>query len=102
MSEQISVMVVDDHPMWRDGVSRDLEGAGFTVVATAEGDAAAIETSELTPEDDAAVVVRLVREHLTLVDLAVELSARGHKVLMIGDGLKVSIGKKRHALVRLG
>ena len=41
MSEQISVMVVDDHPMWRDGVSRDLEGAGFTVVATAEGVATA-------------------------------------------------------------
>ncbi|RIS90679.1 DNA-binding response regulator, partial [Mycobacteroides abscessus] len=27
-SEQISVMVVDDHPMWRDGVSRDLQAAG--------------------------------------------------------------------------
>ncbi|MBC9955709.1 response regulator transcription factor [Yimella sp. cx-51] len=30
-----TVMVVDDHPMWRDGVSRDLTGAGFEVVATA-------------------------------------------------------------------
>ncbi|MDN5548870.1 MAG: DNA-binding response regulator, partial [Rhodococcus sp. (in: high G+C Gram-positive bacteria)] len=30
-------MVVDDHPMWRDGVSRDLEAASFTVSATAEG-----------------------------------------------------------------
>ncbi len=38
---QISVMVVDDHPMWRDGVSRDLEAAGFTVAATAEGVASA-------------------------------------------------------------
>src|SRR4051794_28597392 len=28
-------MVVDDHPMWRDGVARDLTEAGFTVVATA-------------------------------------------------------------------
>ena len=27
------VMVVDDHPMWRDAVSRDLEQAGFEVVA---------------------------------------------------------------------
>jgi DNA-binding NarL/FixJ family response regulator len=33
----VTVMVVDDHPMWRDGVSRDLEAAGFTVSATAEG-----------------------------------------------------------------
>ena len=35
--QYISVMVVDDHPMWRDGVSRDLEAAGFTVAATADG-----------------------------------------------------------------
>jgi DNA-binding NarL/FixJ family response regulator len=28
------VMVVDDHPMWRDSVSRDLGEAGFQVVAT--------------------------------------------------------------------
>ncbi|TWP38997.1 response regulator [Leekyejoonella antrihumi] len=38
-SETTTVMVVDDHPMWRDGVSRDLEAAGFEVVATA-GDVA--------------------------------------------------------------
>ncbi len=31
----ISVMVVDDHPMWREGVARDLGEAGFEVVATA-------------------------------------------------------------------
>jgi DNA-binding NarL/FixJ family response regulator len=31
----IRVMVVDDHPMWRDGVARDLTEAGFAVVATA-------------------------------------------------------------------
>ncbi|HET7351879.1 MAG TPA: response regulator transcription factor [Marmoricola sp.] len=28
-------MVVDDHPMWREGVARDLTEAGFDVVATA-------------------------------------------------------------------
>ncbi|MCX4833053.1 response regulator transcription factor [Streptomyces sp. NBC_00006] len=31
----IKVMVVDDHPMWRDAVARDLGAAGFEVVATA-------------------------------------------------------------------
>ncbi|MBA0124008.1 response regulator transcription factor [Haloechinothrix sp. YIM 98757] len=31
----LSVMVVDDHPMWRGGVARDLEERGFTVPATA-------------------------------------------------------------------
>jgi len=30
-----TVMVVDDHPMWRDAVARDLAAAGFDVVATA-------------------------------------------------------------------
>jgi DNA-binding NarL/FixJ family response regulator len=34
MSEQIRVMVVDDHPMWRTGVARDLAEAGYDVVAT--------------------------------------------------------------------
>ena len=32
----VRVMVVDDHPMWRDAVARDLAAAGFDVVATAE------------------------------------------------------------------
>jgi len=31
----IRVMVVDDHPMWRDAVARDLAESGFDVVATA-------------------------------------------------------------------
>ncbi|NJC82665.1 response regulator [Planosporangium mesophilum] len=29
----VRVMVVDDHPMWRDGVARDLDEAGYEVVA---------------------------------------------------------------------
>jgi DNA-binding NarL/FixJ family response regulator len=33
--EAIRVMVVDDHPMWRDAVERDLQAAGFDVVAVA-------------------------------------------------------------------
>lgn len=32
--EPIRVMVVDDHPMWREGVARDLAEAGHEVVAT--------------------------------------------------------------------
>jgi DNA-binding NarL/FixJ family response regulator len=31
----VTVMVVDDHPMWREAVARDLTEAGFEVVATA-------------------------------------------------------------------
>ena len=32
---RLRVMVVDDHPMWRDAVANDLEAAGLEVVATA-------------------------------------------------------------------
>jgi DNA-binding NarL/FixJ family response regulator len=36
MDEQsVRVMVVDDHPMWRDAVERDLTAAGFQIVAVA-------------------------------------------------------------------
>ncbi|WP_424183600.1 response regulator [Actinokineospora sp. G85] len=53
----ISVMVVDDHPMWRDGVARDLAERGFDVCATAA---------------DAATAVRVagtVRPDVVLMDL---------------------------------
>src|SRR3954470_12445641 len=36
------VMVVDDHPMWRDAVARDLQEAGHEVVATAADGAEAV------------------------------------------------------------
>jgi DNA-binding NarL/FixJ family response regulator len=38
----IRVMVVDDHPMWRDAVARDLAEAGYDVVATAADGAKAL------------------------------------------------------------
>lgn len=41
-AEATTVMVVDDHPMWRDAVARDLEAAGLTVVATAGDGAQAV------------------------------------------------------------
>ena len=33
--DPIRVMLVDDHPLWREAVERDLAAAGFDVVATA-------------------------------------------------------------------
>lgn len=35
LEDAIRVMVVDDHPMWRDAVERDLMAAGFLVVGVA-------------------------------------------------------------------
>ncbi|GAA3023192.1 two component transcriptional regulator, LuxR family [Actinokineospora globicatena] len=53
----ISVMVVDDHPIWRDGVARDLSERGFEVRATA-GDA-----------PSAVRIARVVRPDVVLMDL---------------------------------
>ncbi|GAA4996039.1 response regulator transcription factor [Kitasatospora paranensis] len=51
MPDQVRVMVVDDHPMWRDAVSRDLAEAGFAVVATAgDGEEAVRRAQAVTPQ----------------------------------------------------
>lgn len=44
-------MIVDDHPMWRDAVSRDLAAAGFEVVATAEDGPQAVRRAQATKPD---------------------------------------------------
>jgi len=38
----VTVMVVDDHPIWREGVARDLGARGLDVVATAADAGAAV------------------------------------------------------------
>ena len=56
-SGEITVMIVDDHPMWREGVARDLGERGLRVVATA-------------PDADAAVrIATAVRPTVVLMDL---------------------------------
>jgi DNA-binding NarL/FixJ family response regulator len=53
----ITVMVVDDHPIWREGVARDLTDRGLRVVATA-------------PDADAAVrIATATRPQVVLMDL---------------------------------
>ncbi|MGH3357906.1 MAG: response regulator [Nocardioidaceae bacterium] len=44
----VRVMVVDDHPMWRDGVARDLGEAGYEVVATAADGGQALARAKAT------------------------------------------------------
>lgn len=57
MTDRITVMVVDDHPIWREGVARDLTERGLDVVATA-------------PDADAAVrIAKAVRPQVVLMDL---------------------------------
>ncbi|GAB17002.1 putative two-component response regulator [Gordonia effusa NBRC 100432] len=47
----LRIMVVDDHPMWREGVARDLADEGFEVVATADGVAAAARRARAVTPD---------------------------------------------------
>ena len=44
----ITVLVADDHPMWRDAVVRDLSEGGFSVVATAGTGAEAVRRAAAT------------------------------------------------------
>ena len=44
----ITVLVADDHPMWRDAVARDLTEGGFSVVATAGTGAEAVRRAAAT------------------------------------------------------
>ena len=54
-----TVMVVDDHPIWRDAVARDLAEDGFTVVATADGVAAARRRAAVVQPDVVVMDMRL-------------------------------------------
>lgn len=49
--DPIRVMVVDDHPMWRDAVARDLAEAGLDVVATAGDGEQAVRRAKATTPD---------------------------------------------------
>lgn len=61
MAEQtpLTVMVVDDHPIWRDAVARDLADNGFTVAATADGVAGARRRADVVKPDVVLMDMRL-------------------------------------------
>jgi len=52
-------MVVDDHPIWRDAVARDLAEDGYSVVATADGVAAARRRAAVVHPDVVVMDMRL-------------------------------------------
>ncbi|GAB3447153.1 response regulator transcription factor [Streptomonospora sediminis] len=55
----VRVMVVDDHPMWRDAVARDLAEAGLEVVATAGEGTKAVRVAPAARPDVAVVDLQL-------------------------------------------
>lgn len=70
----VSVMVVDDHPLWRDGVARDLTERGFLVAATA-GDT-----------ESAVRIAHAVRPDVVLMDLNLGTGSGVDAILgIVGD-----------------
>jgi DNA-binding NarL/FixJ family response regulator len=55
----VRVLVVDDHPMWRENVARDLTEAGFEVVGTAGDGEQAINVAKATRPDVAVLDLQL-------------------------------------------
>ncbi|MFF5179442.1 response regulator [Micromonospora sp. NPDC000316] len=66
-------MVVDDHPMWREGVARDLTEAGFLVVATSGEGRQAIRVAAAARPD--VVVLDLQLPDISGVDVVLGLRA---------------------------
>lgn len=79
----IRVMVVDDHPIWRDAVARDLTEAGFDVVATVGEGAQALRA--VAPVRPDVVVLDLQLPDTSGVDLTRSLLAAqpGVRVLIL-------------------
>jgi DNA-binding NarL/FixJ family response regulator len=89
----ITVMVVDDHPMWREGVARDLTEAGFDVVATASNGTEALTRAaacrprvvvldlQIPAPNGVEVTARLVKEDPTCRVLILSASGEQEDVL---------------------
>jgi DNA-binding NarL/FixJ family response regulator len=71
--QPLRVLVVDDHPIWRDGVARDLEAAGFVVCGTAADGAQALRIAAATRPG--VVLLDLQLPDMSGVDVARQLVA---------------------------
>jgi DNA-binding NarL/FixJ family response regulator len=79
--DAIRVMVVDDHPMWRDAVARDLAEAGYEVVAAVgEGRQAVRAAAAVRPD---VAVVDLQLPDISGVEVTGPLVQAGVRVLIL-------------------
>jgi len=77
----VKVMVVDDHPMWRDAVARDLGEAGFEVVATAGDGPQAVRRARAAAPD--VLVLDLNLPGLPGVEVCRELVGAGSELRVL-------------------
>jgi DNA-binding NarL/FixJ family response regulator len=78
-----TVMVVDDHPIWRDAVARDLEEQGFDVIATADGVESARRRAGVVKPDVVVMDMRLSDGTGTQATAAVLEVSPGSRVLVL-------------------
>lgn len=83
VTEATTVMIVDDHPMWREAVGRDLEAAGFQIVATADSVSASAPRARATRPDVVLMDMRLVDGTGTEATAAVLAASPGSAVLVL-------------------
>jgi DNA-binding NarL/FixJ family response regulator len=77
----VRVMVVDDHPMWREGVARDLTEAGYEIVAAVGNGAQAVRVgTSLRPD---VVVLDLQLPDLSGVEVITALVATGSPIRIL-------------------
>lgn len=77
----IRVLVVDDHPIWREGVARDLAEAGLVVAGTAASGAQALRVAAATRPD--VVLLDLHLPDVTGPQVAGRLTELGARVLVL-------------------
>lgn len=76
-------MVVDDHPIWREAVARDLADDGFDVVATADGVASAKRRAAAVQPDVVVMDMRLTDGDGAQATSEVLAVAPGSRILVL-------------------
>jgi DNA-binding NarL/FixJ family response regulator len=85
----VRVMIVDDHPMWRDAVERDLAGAGFDVVAVASTGTEAITRCRAARPD--VVVLDLQIPPPNGVEVTREVAASARVLILSASGEQADV-----------
>jgi DNA-binding NarL/FixJ family response regulator len=85
----IRVMIVDDHPMWRDAVERDLAGAGFDVVAVASTGTEAIARCRAARPD--VVVLDLQIPPPNGVEVTREVASSARVLVLSASGEQIDV-----------
>jgi DNA-binding NarL/FixJ family response regulator len=95
-----SVLIVDDHPVFRASARRLLERDGFDVVGEADDGASAIELArELDPD---VVLLDVVLPDTTGFDVAEELRGERSEIVLVSSRTRADLGPRLHVTSALG